>query len=423
MRPLTAADKRDTGLYVDWQSELGVDDVKVRLIHAIARGRGQAITHLFTGHRGVGKTTELYRVKQRLESGVEGQRFLVSMLLAEEWLDLADMQPEDLIFQVVRQLVADLRTAGFDLAATKFGEFFRRLREEFNKIVGLEAIEVGVDPLKFKFKLQDLSTARREFRRLLQGQLPKVYDLVNGEILGNARKWLAKNGYADDILIIVDEIDRIPLKLIGEMGSNHENLFIGSAGTLRALDCGVLYTVPIELAYSRRQVSLRDIYGTEIRTLPVMPVVDSSGRTHAGHQVLRRIVERRTAAAGLDLAELCDPPELLDHVLSASGGHVRTLLVLLRSMLDRVERLPIHRTVVERGLRGAAADLARPLSSRDWVLLDQVHATKKPMNGDNSSDWNRLLRDSYVFAYYEDPLGFWYDRNPLLDYVDNRGRP
>lgn len=423
MRPLTAADKIDSGLYVDWQLELGVDDVKVRLINAVARGRGQAITHLFTGHRGVGKTTELYRVKHRLESGVEGQRFFVSMLLAEEWLDLADMQPEDLIFEVVRQLVTDLRAVGFDMGAKKFGEFFRRLREDLGRIEGLEAVEVGHDPFKFTFKMQDLSTARRDFRRLLQGRLPKVYDMVNGEILNEARKWLVKNGYADDILIIVDEIDRIPLTLIGDRGSNHENLFIGSSGTLRALDCGVLYTVPIELAYSRRQVSLRDIYGTEIRTLPVMPVVDSSGRVHAGHQVLRRIVERRMLAAGLDLDKLFDPPDLLDHVLSASGGHVRTLLVLLRSMLDRVARLPIGQMVVERGLRSAAADLARPLSGRDWELLDQVHRDKRPMNGDTSTDWNRLLRDSYVLAYYEEPLGFWYDRNPLLGYVDGRGRP
>jgi nucleoside-triphosphatase THEP1 len=421
MRPLTAADKVDSGLYVDWQLELGVDDVKVRLINAIARGRGQAVTHLFTGHRGVGKTTELYRVKHRLEKGVEGKRFFVSMLLAEEWLDLADMQPEDLIFQVVRQLVTDLEKAGFSVGAKKFGEFFRRLRDDFNTIVGLEAIEVGTNPLKFKFKLQDLSTERRQFRRLLQGQLPKVYDLVNREILDGAREWLVKNGHADDILIIVDEIDRIPLNLINDMGTNHENLFIGNSGKLRALDCGVLYTVPIELAYSRRQVSLWDIYGAEIRTLPVMPVLDRSGRVHDGHRVMRQIAERRVLAAGVDLGELFDPPELLNEVLSASGGHVRTLLVLLRSMLDRVERLPIRQLEVERGLRGVATDLARSLSGQDWELLDQVHRDKPRMNDNNNEDWNRLLRDSYVLAYYEEGTGFWYDRNPLLGYVDEQG--
>jgi Holliday junction resolvasome RuvABC ATP-dependent DNA helicase subunit len=73
MRPLTTASKVDIGLYVNWQQQVGVDDVKQRLIYPIARSRGQAVTHLLTGPRGVGKTTELYRVKHSLETGVEGR--------------------------------------------------------------------------------------------------------------------------------------------------------------------------------------------------------------------------------------------------------------------------------------------------------------------------------------------------------------
>jgi len=67
MKPLTA-DDADRALYVDWQRELrgSDDDVKFRLARGIARSGGQAVTHLFTGPRGVGKTTELYRVKHLL---------------------------------------------------------------------------------------------------------------------------------------------------------------------------------------------------------------------------------------------------------------------------------------------------------------------------------------------------------------------
>ena len=35
------------------------------------------------------------------------------MLLAEEWMELDDIQATDLCFQIVRQLVADLRESGF----------------------------------------------------------------------------------------------------------------------------------------------------------------------------------------------------------------------------------------------------------------------------------------------------------------------
>ena len=417
MRPLTAADQADRALYVDWQRQLGGDDIKSRLAHGIAwSSSGQAVIHLFTGPRGVGKTTELYRVKHLLEEGQPGKRFFVSMLLAEEWLNLDDVQPEELSFQIVRQLVTDLRRAGYNANGT-VREFFRKLGLEFNKKLGLDTIEIGPDPLKFTFKSQDVPLSRRrEFRELLQGQLPRIYDLVNNQLITEARKWLKERG-VDGILIIVDEIDRIP-----ELGSNHERLFIGRAGMLRALDCHVLYTIPIELAYSSRQSHLRDIYGTETLTLPVMPVLDPAGNMHTGAQnALREIVKLRAGAASLEIQAIFEEEEQLTETLCASGGHVRTLFVLLRSMLDRVERLPVTRPIVQRTLRGTAADLALPLSRSDWSILEQVHSTKNPVNGGDSDAWNRLLRDSYVFTYYQEDMGYWYDRNPLLNYTEAPG--
>lgn len=423
MRPLTTSNKVDIGLYVDWQQQVGIDDVKQRLIYPIARSRGQAVTHLLTGPRGVGKTTELYRVKHSLENGIEGKRFFVSMLQAGEWLDLADVQPEDLIFQIVRQLVTDLRDVDFDLGAKKFGEIFRRLREDFNRETNLEMIEFGVDPLKFSFTLQDLPAARRQLRHLLQGQLPRIYDLVNDEILTKARIWLSEHRGFDDILIIVDEIDRIPLTFLNDAGlTNHDNLFIGNAGTLRALDCDVLYTIHMELAYGHHQAALLDMYGVQLLALPVVPVVQRDGNMNIrGHEALGEIVRRRVSEAGLTVEEVFEADDLLDKVLLSSGGHIRTLFILLRSILDRVQELPINRSIVERSLRRAADDLARPLSDQEWEVLRRVHETKKSVNGANNLIWNRLLRDFYVLAYYDEEVGFWYDWNPLLRYVDSRG--
>lgn len=112
--PLRALSADETDLYVDWQVKLDIaDDVKRRLANSIARSPGP-VARLFTGHRGAGKTTELNRVRQRLQDGaVDGRRVFVSMLSAERWLDLNDVQPEDLVFQIVRQLVSDLKQAGF----------------------------------------------------------------------------------------------------------------------------------------------------------------------------------------------------------------------------------------------------------------------------------------------------------------------
>lgn len=110
--PLQPLDANDEKLYVDWQKDLGADDVKGRLARSLARleGGNLPFVHLFTGHRGCGKTTELYRVKRKLE-------------------------------------------------------------------------------------------------------LPTIYDLINNGILARAREELKSKGY-EDILIIVDELDRIPQKVL-----------------------------------------------------------------------------------------------------------------------------------------------------------------------------------------------------------------
>jgi hypothetical protein len=203
LRPLEAA---ETDLYVDWQAKLDfADDVKVRLANSIARSPGP-VTRLFTGHRGAGKTTELNRVRQRLQDGIDSRKVFVSMLFAEQWVHLDDVQPEDLVFQIVRQLVADLDQAGFPWAGTKFSNSLRSIREFLRGRFIMEGAEISVDPLKVSLRFEAFPSRRREFRELLQGLLPTIYDLTNAEILKKAREWLAEpeNGGYADIAIIVD---------------------------------------------------------------------------------------------------------------------------------------------------------------------------------------------------------------------------
>ncbi|MGQ0774947.1 MAG: hypothetical protein ACT4NY_11115, partial [Pseudonocardiales bacterium] len=398
------------------------DDVKVRLANSIARSPGP-VTRLFTGHRGAGKTTELNRVRQRLQDGVGGRRVFVSMLFAERWVHLDDVAHEDLVFQIVRQLVTDLKQAGFTLAETSFRNTLGGIRDFFRGRFTVEGADVGMDPLTVSLQFEAFPTARKEFRKLLQGLLPTIYDLTNNEILGKARAWLAqsKNGGYADIAIIVDQLDRIPRKPINGY-TNHENLFLDHAGALRALNCDVIYTIPIELAYSRAYARLQDVYGREILALPAVPVSTRGGAEFPpGVAVLREIVRRRADKAGVGLDAVFAEPDLLDDVLRRSGGHIRGLFVMLQSILDRTAKLPISRAITQRGLRRAAADLAVPLRKPDWELLAEVHRFRDKV-GEDHGVWNELLRDRFVLAY-EDEDGHWYDRHPLLELVEpDRGR-
>lgn len=408
-RPLTAAQGKDEELYVDWQKTLGADDVKPRLSREIGRRCGQAAVHLLTGLRGTGKTTELYRIKNLVQAGVDDKRFFVSMLEAEKSLELSDVNAELLSYQIISQLVTDLQSSGFQVSRTVL-DFFKTLRGEFKKL-NIDAIELGSGIVKFTLRIQDVTGDRRmDYQQLLQGNLPRIHDMANGELLVDARTWLAKRN-VHDILIVVDELDRMP------KSAEWERLFIDGASWLRALGCHMLYTVPLELYYSRQQKQLLDIYGTDMMILPVMPLYDRDGNEHSlALKALGEIVGRRGRAAGLDISDMFEGEDLLREILVVSGGHVRTLLRMLRSMLNRCDDLPITRDIAEKAIRREAAELAVAMSDDDWRILAKVHATKEPVNGPETEHWNELIRGQYVFAYYQDGARYWYDWNPILQY-------
>ncbi|MBI3472274.1 MAG: hypothetical protein HY013_13035 [Candidatus Solibacter usitatus] len=408
--PLRPLEVEESDLYVDWQRQCGPEDIKKRLANSIAYTGSIPVTRLFTGHRGVGKTTELKRVKHELENRTP--RRFVSLLQAADWVDLGDVQPPDLVLHIVRQLVTDLKDAGFGLGWTKFIQFFAEIKDILSTEVELKNLKVG-GPVEFGIAIKDVPGARGKLRKLLEDRLPTIYDLINKEVLRPAREWLTESGY-DDLVVIVDQLDRIPQKVLHTSLTNHENLFLDNAGTLRALNCHMLFTIPIELAYSRCRGRLGDVYGSQILTLPVIPVTDRGRKDFSpGLDAMRKIAGVRAARAGVT-AGFFEDDALLDQFCRLSGGHVRSLFILLRSAIERSDTLPLTRAVAERTIRRAAADLVLPLQKPDWEVLREVHQTKeKPQDPARADIWHGLLRDLFVFGY-EDDAGIWYDWNPLL---------
>ncbi|MBY0506785.1 MAG: hypothetical protein K2X03_22890 [Bryobacteraceae bacterium] len=405
LQPLPAG---ENALYIDWQHELmPYDDVKLRLVNAVARSGGAPMARLLTGHRGTGKTTELYRVQQMLMDGKKSHKVFVSFLECEQLLDLNDVSPQDLVLQMVRQLVHDLKAAGYGVGYDKFNGFFREIGEILKSDVEFKDLKLKADPIELGVAIKQIPGARAGLRKLLEDRLPRIYDLVNNEILGPARKFLYDQGY-NDILIIVDQLDRIPQKQVNQI-TNHEDLFLNSAGILRALACDILYTIPIELAYSHCHGRLSDIYGGEILTLPMIDVSQESGLA-----VLQRMVAARATAAGVTVEEGFSPGQL-ERLCRLSGGHPRSLFMLIRAALDRTSTLPLDQPLLDRAIRLQASDFGKSLSPEQWQALKQVHENHEPLN-DDPKQWMTFLRERYVYAYYSDG-NLWYDWNPLLGEV------
>ncbi|HET7476745.1 MAG TPA: hypothetical protein VFJ97_12090 [Dermatophilaceae bacterium] len=410
MHPLGAHEKN---LYVDWQREVGIEDVKSTLVNAFVRGGDQNVWRLFSGHSGVGKTTELLRVGERLGEGVRGRRFFVSTLRGEQWLDLDDIRAEDVAFQLIRQLATDLvNRGGMSFKAEEVRGWGSRIVEWLGKA----ELSVGADWLGLSFTLKDFPGQRDEFRDLLRGQLPSLFDNVNEKLLRPAREHLARQGYSGGIVAIVDDLDKIPVRVIREGAAltNHEQLFVHEGRLLRSLRCDVLYTIPIELAYSKAQNELTNQFGARVLNLPVIALRDQDGQPQpAGLKVLRKIYDLRVAAATTREPVFAEP-RLVDEALASTGGHVRSLFVLMRELLDQVDQLPISAEVLTRVLRRLRRDMHRGLTPHERALLDQVAGDGREVDDEG---FFGLLRSGYLLAYLDDGTD-WYAPHPWLGTLD-----
>jgi hypothetical protein len=348
-----------------------------------------------------------------LENGEAGPAVFVSMLQGAQWMDLQDVQAPDIIFHVVRQLVDDLAEAGFSAGQSKFAQFFNDIKEQLNREVELQSLKVPAGIAEFGLVLKEVPFARATLRRLIEGRMPTIFDLINREVLRPAREWLKKEKGADSILVIVDELDRIPRKILRNRPAGDQiNLFIDDSHILQALQCHLLYTIPVELALGNAHL-LRYIYGCPVQSLPIIPVSRRDGHDlPEGLSTLRRIVNRRISKAGATPQQFCEDPCLLEDLCRASGGHVRNLFVLLTSALDRCDELPMTGAVSDRAIRRQAIDLSLSLRPSQWGALRHIHASKEAFS-DDPELWNGLLSNLLAFAY-EDEHGVWYDWNPLL---------
>jgi hypothetical protein len=107
------------------------------------------------------------------------------------------------------------------------------------------------------------------------------------------------------------------------------------------------------------------------------------------------------AAAGVDVFA---DEDLLGPVLASTGGHVRSLCIAMRELLDQIDSLPIEADVVERVLLRLTRDMRRGLQQGDRDLIRQVAGDRQVHD---SPAFFRLLRNGYLLAYQDDESD-WY---------------
>ncbi len=405
-----AADPEDRQYYIDFASVRGSNIIREigRTINFLA---DEATCQLFTGHIGCGKSTELLRLKFELEQ--EG--FHVVYFESDKDLDIGDVDVSDVLLAIARQVSESLEAIQIRLKPGYFTQLFTDLVTVLNTPMAIDSVEFSVGISKITAKAKDSPMMRNQLRQYLEPRMNGILDALNQELLQPANQRLQAKG-KKGLVVLIDNLDRVDNSRKASGRTQPEYLFIDRGEQLRKLNCHLVYTIPLILVFSGELGPLTNRFGVKPKILPMVPVQHSDGSDHLeGVALLRQMVLARAFPKANPvqrlavLTEVFDDQETLDRLCRISGGHVRSLLVLLYSCLQQDDP-PISRDRLEAVIRGYRDDLGLAVTNDQWQLLRQIHQQKTI--GDESA-YQTLLRSLFVYEY-RDNQGRWFDVNPAL---------
>jgi tRNA uridine 5-carbamoylmethylation protein Kti12 len=385
--------------YVDCTSVRGDDDITVDLGRTITDAQRKTC-QIYSGHRGGGKSTELKKLKKWLE---ERGFFVVYFAAATDDagdLNLKDTEYSDILLACARNIIDGLKSLeGLD--SQPIAQWIAKSFEDLKTIL---SADIKIEELKTNVELQlsqfaKLTTAvrlepqkRDQVRKLMLDRAESLETALN-DLLANARQKLPPG--KRDLVVMADNLDRISPVDRADGRTNHDEIFLDRADSLKSLNCHTIYTAPVSFVFSASASRLRDEYDG-VERLPMVTIAD---RNHQmlddGYAKLRDVLARRVAKAAPDRSLVPDvfaDEDAVQRLCMASGGHMRELMRLVQESLKRIDALPIGLKTVQRAIAEARETYLDAIRFEDWEALMAVEQTKDSRNECEDRCRNLLFR-------------------------------
>jgi hypothetical protein len=414
--PLQSGDPR----YVDCSSARGYDgDIVSTLAWRIDSSKGP-MTQLISGHRGCGKSTELLRLVKDLED----KNFLVVYFAADEDLDVGDLECTDLLVAIIKRLERTLAEKDIQIDQRLmdgilmwFAEVVYESSEEedITKTLNTE-FELGLKapaPLpiiakmfaKITGQIRTGQKSRKNIRSRLEPQVDHLIARIN-EFIQAALPEIKKKGFRD-IVLIIDNLDRIVLRNLDAKTTTHDALYLEHAAQLKALDAYMIYTVPISMFYSPKETQLTGAFPS-YAILPMIKVQEKDGKScEKGRDLLYKVAEER-----IDVKHLFAGDVVL-HLAEKSGGVLRDFVRLLAYAIELAQagggKIPIDLIIAERAFQRLVNEYGRMVPDEHFDLLAKVARYKKVRN---DAQHQAMLYNLSVLEYMNGDR--WCDVHPAI---------
>ncbi|MFH0981097.1 MAG: hypothetical protein V2A79_06130 [Planctomycetota bacterium] len=377
---------------------------------------------LFAGHRGVGKTSELLRLKQLLEKPARGRGtprpFMVIFFDITDKLDPNDIDFPDLLALTAGEVQRQLREASIP-GFSKTSQYLNRVWDDIKGALGKRVVipegEVDVKFAKLALEFRNQPNARAGLREAIERQSTPLLFAVN-DLLTHANATLRSlnKGRRAGLVVIIDGLDKVVRRDLPDGGNTHDRLFIHRREQLASLNVHTIYTVPISLYYSPLSAQLEQTIGEFNTPMPMIRLRadDRSDVTPdtAGMRKMWEILEKRCACARVAIGDVFDTPETGRYLCEMTGGHPRHLMMFVQSAAGAVDALPITRDAAEHAVRNYANSLLREVPDAFWPKIRRFATPCEDIPKDE--DHQRMLLLLHVFEYMNGRP--WYEVNPVL---------
>lgn len=412
LNPL-CADGEISDFYVDTAEARGAD-AAARVEYILRTGVTVNQKFLFAGHTGSGKSTELFKLAERIKD-----KYLVVYFSIADYVNFIDVSCPDLLLSMLKSLVDAVESNGIEVDQKCVEDIIAYWKEE-SVITNTEEEKVQIDAevglgisiykivsSKIRALFQQSNTIKTETTSRVDKTMPQFLSLVNTFIDS-----IKKNLNGKDLLIIVDDLDKL-----GEVEAY--DIFKDHSVILTSIEANIIYTFPVYMHYNKdyRYISMNF---DESIILSMIMVDQQNGKPFKeGRSTLEQIVLKRAE-------EKLFEKDCIKFAIEKSGGSIRNMLRILRSAAviagmrcekssSEDEPSIITKKDLENAYREHKNSLKRTITKKHVELLREIHQTKTTINAED----NDLVMDMFkTFAIIEYNCDRWCDLNPaVLDYL------
>lgn len=358
----------------------------------------------FSGHRGCGKSTEMYRLAADPDVL---KKFWPVHFSIRNHADINDVDFKDILFIIGQQLYEQYQND----SARKGKKLNNNLLKELDawqgtiteqittikkgRMSGELGAEVGTLFAKLSSAIKLEPKIRDELRQVFKVNITGLIDVINKiatAIYANEKRYP---------LVLIDDLDKPDLEAARQIFIEKQELM------LRPL-CTIVYTISSPLFYHPDIRKLRNTYF--LPNIKLHEAGNRDARSPAGYYTCKTMVYRRIAK---DANLISD--EALEMAVTMSGGVFRELSQIIRGSINSTDEPPIQAENVTDAVEEIRRHYWRTLTAEQRQILRQIRADNQLRDPD---EMDVLLQMLAVLEYSNGKV--WCDIHPALhDLLDD----